>query len=309
MTEPNVEPNAEPNNPPATPPVEPQEPPAEPKQGTLNGGNPPAQEPGTMDWASVRDFFAGDDEKFAKQLGRYKTVGDAAEGWRNAIKGAQQKQQPLTLAENATDEQIAEFRTALGLPEEAKDYPVSYSEGFEANDIDKGILTSMQETLHKNSGDPRTAQMMVQWYEDNQAQIQQDRNAEMVKVRDETQQTLRNEYGADYDGNIAAVSELMKSQLGEDGLSEILEMRFEDGTFLQDHMPFVKMMVNLSTEYYGSTSVVSGDVETTMKSIDEQIEELRKLQFDDSEKYYSDETQQKMAALYEQKQKLEQRRG
>lgn len=298
-----------PNEPPATPPVESNTPPVEDKtKGTLGGDTPPPVEPGSMDWASVRDFFAGDDEKFAKQLSRYKTAEDAAEGWRNAIKGAQQKQQPLSLPENATDEQVSEFRTALGLPEEAKDYPVSYSEGFEANDIDKGILTSMQETLHKNAGDPRTAQMMVQWYEDNQAQLQQDRNAEMVKVRDETQQTLRNEYGADYDGNIAAVSELMKSQLGEDGLNDILEMRFEDGTFLQDNMPFVKMMVSLATEYYGSTSVIGGDVETTMKSVDEKIEELRKMQVEDSEKYYSDDVQQQMAALYEQKNKLEQRR-
>lgn len=299
-----------PNDLPATPPAEPNTPPAEDKgKGTLGGDPPPPAEPRALDWASVRDFFAGDDEKFGKQLSRYKTAQDAAEGWRNAIKGAQQKQQPLTLPENATDEQISEFRTALGLPEEAKDYPVSYSEGFEASDIDKGILDSMQETLHKNAGDPRTAQMMVQWYEDNQAQIQQDRNAEMVKTRDETQQTLRNEYGADYDGNIAAVSELMKTHLGDEGLDQILDMRFEDGTFLQDHMPFVKMMVNLATEYYGSTNVISGDVETTMKSVDEQIEELRKLQFDDSEKYYSDEVQQKMAALYEQKEKLEKRKG
>lgn len=296
------------SDPPATPPAEP---PATPPAGTMEPPAAPSSEPPaqatTPDIAAVRQALAGDDEKFAKQLGRYKTLDAMREGWQNAAKAAQTKSEPLKLADDANEEQKAEFRRALGLTDKAEEYPVAFREGYEVSDADKAALGTFKEAMHSSAGDPRTAAMAMDWYQDAVAQAQQDRDSAAAEKAKETQEALRVEYGGEYAGNIEAATGFMRTQLGEEGFNQVLETRFEDGTRLQDNPAFVKMMVNLAADYYGGTGIVTGDVETASKTVDEKLADLQALRTgsaEDQAKYFSDEVQQQVADLYKQKEKL-----
>lgn len=282
------------------------EPAAAPDTGTMSGDAPAASE-STLDLNAFRTALAGDDAGFAKQLDRYRTPADMGKAWRTAVQTAQQKQAPLALAADATDEQKAAYREAAGIPDTPDAYPINFREGFEAKEADTALLSDFKAKLHEAGGDPRTASVAMDWYQDVLAQSQQDRDARLAEVRKETQATLRAEYGNEYDGNISAASELMKVHLGEEGHKDMMDLRLEDGSMLQDKPEFVKMMAALGVDYYGSNGIINGDVETTAKSIDEKLTEFQKLQQDDPNKYYSDAVQAEVAAVYAQKAKLDAR--
>lgn len=285
-----------------TPPSPTLEPPAspEPKEASSDGTS--------LDIADLRAALAGEDEAFSKQLGRYKTVDDMRDGWKNTIQAAKSKSQPLRLADDATDEQKAEFRTVLGLGEKAEEYPVNFREDYEVTDADTEALGAFREAMHTGAADPRTAKLAMEWYQDATLQAKQDLDAAAAAKADEVQKLLRSEWGGEYEPNVAAAQSFMRAELGDEGFTEILETRFSDGTRLQDNVHFVKMMAKLAGDYYGGTGIITGDVETATKTLEQRLEDFGKMRSADPEKYYSAEVQEQVAELYAQRKRLAERR-
>ena len=261
-----------------------------------------------IELADLRQALAGGNESLLKQLGRYKTAESIGKAFWDNKTAAQQKQQPLSApGEDASEEQLATWREAVGIPEEAKDYPVAWREGYEPSDADNEILEGFKGFLHERNIDPKAAQASMDWYQDFAAEQQQARDGAMAQKSKETQTHFRGVYGAEYDGNMAAAMELVRTQLGEDGVQSVLTSRLEDGTRLQDQPWFVEMMVNLGTDYYGSNQIFTGDVETTAKTVDQKLEEYMKMRLEDEDKYFSPEIQEEVAKLKAQQQRLAER--
>lgn len=258
---------------------------------------------------TLREQLAGDDPKLLTHLGRYKSVDAISKAFREARNAAQNAGKPLTLGEKATPEDVKAFREAYGIPEDAAAYPGDFRQDFKPSDADKAILGDFKTAMHGKNVPPAAAAAALEWYQDFATAQQQELDGNMAKVAKETQSALRSEWGGEYDGNIGAVQELMTSHLGEDGFGEMMSMRMMDGSRLQDHPGFVKMMAQIATDYYGSNAIFNGDIETTSKTIDEKLADYRKMQTDEPEKYRSPAVQEAVAALYAQKEKLDARKG
>lgn len=254
--------------------------------------------------------MSGDDEGLKKSLGRYKTVEALRKGYHDARAAAKKAEnaKPLTLSDNPTDDELKAYREAVGIPEDPKEFPVAFSEEFKGSDEDGVILGSFQEYMHAKAGDPRTAKIAVEWFEDFQAEQHQAMNKRLNDVAKQTQNNLRNEWGGEYEGNLNAAQELMVTQLGQDGFEEMMNLRMIDGSRLQDHEAFVKMMAQVGSDYYGGNAIMTGDVETTSRTIQERLDELMALRKSDPDKYFSDDVQAKVQKLYAQKGKLEKRK-
>lgn len=255
-----------------------------------------------------REQLAGGDAGLLKQLERHKSIESISKSFKEARQAAKNVGKPLTLSEKATEDEIKAYREAMGIPEKWEDMPLKFREDFKASESDGAILDSVKEYVHAKNGDPRTAGIMVEWYQDFALAQQQQLNSNLAKVAKETQSTLRTEWGGEYDGNIGAAAELMTAQLGKDGFEDMMNLRLMDGSRLQDNLPFVKMMAQLGADYYGGNVIHTGDVETTSKTVEERINELLQLRATDSEKYFSDETQSKLTKLYAQRNKLQNRK-
>lgn len=258
---------------------------------------------------TLREQLSGGDEKLLNHLGRYKSVDAISKAFREARQAAQNAGKPITLGDKATPEEVKAYREAYGIPDDAAAYPGDFRADFKPSDADKAILGEFKTAMHAKNVPPQAAAAALEWYQDFAQAQQQELDGTLVRVAKETQQNLRSEWGGEYDGNIGAIQELMTSQLGKDGFNEMMGMRLMDGSRLQDHAPFVKMMAQISTDYYGSNAIFNGDIETTSKTIDEKLADYRKMQVDDPEKYRSNDVQEAVAALYAQKQKLEARKG
>ncbi|AXV17272.1 hypothetical protein CYG48_05015 [Neorhizobium sp. SOG26] len=257
----------------------------------------------------LREQLAGGDEKFLKHLERYKSVDAITKMVREARQAAQNAGKPIMLTDKSTPEEVKAFREAYGIPEDPAAYPGDFRQDFKASDADKAILGEFKQAMHSRHVPPAAAAAALEWYQDFATAQQQELDGNLVKVAKETQSSLRQEWGGEYDGNIGAINELMTSHLGKDGFEEMMSLRMTDGSRLQDHAPFVKMMAQIATDYYGSNAIFNGDIETTSKTLEEKIAETREVQTKDPEKYRSAQYQEYVAGLYAQKQKLDARKG
>lgn len=248
--------------------------------------------------------MAGGDENLLKSLERYKTVDSISKAFKEGRNAAKQVGKPLTLAEKASEEEIKAYRAAVGIPDEAKDYPVKFRDDFKASEHDGVLLDSFKEYLHSKSADPRAAGAALEWYQDFAVAQKQALDGKLSAVAKETQTALRTEWGGEYDGNISAASELMKSHLGEEGFDQMMGQRLMDGSRLQDNAAFVKMMAQIGSDYYGGNAIHTGDIETTSKTVQDRIDEMLQLRTTDSKKYFSDDVQSKLTKLYAQKERI-----
>lgn len=270
-----------------------------------DGGNDPGE------LQSFREKLAGGDEKLLKELQRYKSVESIGKAFRDNKKAASERRGPLRLADKATEDDVKAFREAMGIPDEAKDYPVNFREDFKASDADKEILGSFKEHMHGKSADPKAAEAALEWYQDFAQEQQQALDGNLAKVAKQTQAELRTEWGGEYDGNIGAIQEFMTAQLGQEGFGRMMGLRLMDGSRLQDDPAFVKMMAQVSTDYYGSNAIYNGDIETTSKTVQERIDGLLKLRAGNAkeqEEFFSDKTQAEITKLYAQRDKINARK-
>ncbi|MEN3146128.1 hypothetical protein ABCW43_02315 [Neorhizobium sp. IRAMC:178] len=258
---------------------------------------------------TFREMLAGGDEKFLKQLERYKSkeaiskaVREAAQVAKNAGKGVS----PLT--DKSTPEEIKAYREAVGIPDDPAAYPVSFRQDFEASEFDTEALSSFKEHMHGKHADPKTAAAAIDWFQDFAVAQRQELDGNMAKTAKATQAALRTEWGGEYDGNVSAAAQIMTTHLGEEGFENMMGLRLMDGSRLQDKPEFVKMMAQIGSDYYGGNAIITGDVETTSKTVEERINELMQLRASDSKKYFSDEVQGKLTKLYAQRTKLKARK-
>lgn len=279
--------------------------------GTITDANAgkeaPAADTGALQ--TLREQLSGGDEKLLNHLGRYKSVDAIGKAFREARQAAQNAGKPITLGDKATPEEVKAYREAYGIPEDAAAYPGDFRADFKPSDADKAILGDFKTAMHSKNVPPQAAAAALEWYQDFAQAQQQELDSNMVKVAKQTQSELRAEWGGEYDGNISATEELMKTHLGQENFENIVNRRFSDGSRLVDDPAFVKMMAQIATDYYGSNAIFNGDIETTSKTIDEKIADYRKMQIDDPEKYRSPAVQEAVAALYAQKEKLDARKG
>ena len=253
---------------------------------------------------SLREQLAGGDAAMMKQLERYRSTDEISKAFREGYKNAKNGGRQIELTDASTSEDIMAYREANGIPQDATEYPGAFRDGFEVTDADKAILSDFKAAMHERNVPPKMAAAALDWYQDFAAAQAQDLNAQLARVAGETQKTLRAEWGGDYDGQIGAAQELMKAHLGQDGFGEMMSLRLMDGSRLQDSLPFVKMMATIGADYYGSTAILTGDIEAAGKTLEAQKQELLALRVANPEKFKSDDVQGKLTKIYAQLDKV-----
>ncbi|WP_234903192.1 hypothetical protein [Agrobacterium vitis] len=259
----------------------------------------------------LRAMLAGGDEKFLKQLERFKTPESLARGLREAYNLAKESgkgKAPVRLGDKATPEEIKAFREAVGIPDDPEQYPVSYREEFKASERDNEILKDVKAYAVEKNIDPKATSAFVEWYEDLNVANQQRLDERLAQTAKATQNALTAEWGAEYKGNITGVQELLKTHLGDEGADQFYNLRLADGSRMQDNIGMVKMLASIASDYYGSNAIIVGDVEAAGQTTQQQIDDLLQLRVKDPDKYNSPDVQAKINALFARKSKLDGRK-
>lgn len=239
--------------PPAAPPASPPEPPAAPPASAAVVTPLPAGDPLTPPAPSADDWrteFAGEDPDTLRLLGRYTdkaAFGRAFKEQRDAIA----KRGPEVPGADATDEQLAAFARAAGIPEKAEDYKYKLPDGVTLGDDEKTMVGEVIAALHKRGGvaaHPDTIQAAVDLVLERQ-----DKQAALLietadRVKNATIGELKGEWKGDYARNMEFANQGARHFFG-DAASDIMDLRLLDGSALGAHPDVVRSLAKYGRMY------------------------------------------------------------
>lgn len=246
----------------------------------------PQPEPAPEDW---RKAFAGDNEKMAKWLGRYSTQKDAlAAGFeaQNTLRTTRSN----VLPENPTEEQIAEYREANGIPKDASGYDLQLSEGLVIGEDDKPIVDAFLSEMHKANAPQSMVTAALNAYYAQQEQQIADLQATDHNDRTNALNTLQAEWGPDFQSNRNALQSLV-NQVPEAVRESFQNSRLADGTAMMNSPEILMWLADLSRKTNPAATVVPNSNNPT-QAIGDEIAKIEKLMSSGSNEYWKDERMQ-----------------
>lgn len=175
-----------------------------------------------QNWLSAlpEDIRTSIPEEFSKDqtITKYKDLPEFLKGVKNmaAVVG---KKGIILPGENATPEEVEKFYEALGRPKTPAEYKFS-----ELKDLHPSIkptpesIKKFQDAAHKLGLPTKTADGLNQWYLGELSAMMKQQEAAKVQKAEAAETALRQEWGANYDAEIAAASKFVEAVGGADAL-------------------------------------------------------------------------------------------
>jgi hypothetical protein len=258
----------------------------------------------TFDW---RKEVAGEDADLAKQLERFTDPKAFATSWRDAQQRIRSGELLKPLPENATPEQVAQYRKDRGIPEKPEGYLEKLPDGLVIGENDKPIFESFVKGLHELNADPKLAHYAVQWYNDFQEQQEGKAAEDDAAHRTEVEDTLRPEWGSDYRANVNHI----KSFLGTlpDGVGDLIaNARDSEGRALLNSPKVLKALAKVARELNPVATIVPGTGGNQTEAVADEISKIEKFMRTNRAEYNKDtKMQARLRDLYSAREKLKTR--
>ncbi len=124
------------------------------------------------------------------------------------------------LAENATEEQKAMYRAAMGIPSKAEEYDIPVQEG------DSGELANAFRQFAFDAGMPKDmAKKTAEWWNGFIGNVQKASDEFKQREHDVGMENLKKRWGADYDKNAEIVKRAFTALKGTENLDDLLLMQ------------------------------------------------------------------------------------
>lgn len=258
---------------------------------------------GGPDW---RALLAGDDPKAVETLARFANPADVpktlAEQRAEITRLQQQAKASTRLADNATSEQVAEYRKAIGLPDIGKDakpddfmnaYKIEPPKGYDLTEAEKAQIGDYAKLAYEQGDSPREVKRAVDFFFKQQAAQQQVLNKVNVDFHRAEHNGLRDEYGSkEYDAQLAAATSWIDAQFkGEDGTvdeaakNNILNAQLPGGGRLGDSSFLFKIAAKMALGEGYSAQIEANTLESGGKSLGEQQREIENMRFSNKAGY------------------------
>lgn len=244
-----------------------------------------------------RELMAGDDEKALESLKRYSSPVESDRARREAQKRVSQGFQRPKLVENATAEQLAEYRKEIGVPEAADKYDVALGDGHVWGEADKPILDSFTKAAHESNVPNEYIKPILGWYDKLQqanAARQQEADAGFKK---ENLDVLAGEWGGTL-GMEARIADELWQGMGEDLYARFSKARDASGRLLFADAALIKWANRMQREINPAATVVPGSGTNSMQAMETEIAGLKKLMGDATSEYWKGPNAAKNQARY-----------
>jgi hypothetical protein len=251
--------------------------------------------------------MAGEDTKFLKQLQRYQNPAAVADALKNARSKIDElsraNMQTPKLADDATPEQVTEWRKANGIPDTPEGYQVDLGEGVTLQEYDKPAATEYMKAMHEANATPEMANaglraMLAIRDSENEALQEQD-NADTAAVVQE----LRDDWGPDYAANKNALQAII-NQLPEEVREPFMKARMGDDRALMNSAPVIKFLVDVSRKL-NPAATVTNDLVNPTRAVDQEISQIELWMNTQDPRYWkSEETQARYRELLDAKDAL-----
>jgi hypothetical protein len=255
------------------------------------------------DW---RDRIAGGDAAFRKQLDRYTDEAAFGKAHREATNRLRNSSTIAKPGENATEEELAAYRKANGVPEKADDYltNLTFTDGRVLGDADKPAFNEFARAMHAINAPQEFVNRAVQWELDRQEQLAAQTAEQDRKYREEQQDYLAEKWGADKRGNINIIAPLLEQagagSVNEEGslASLLLAGRLADGRQIGDDGRVIEFLSGLARRFNDIETLTEGS--EPARAGESRLAELANLREKDPDKYWSKEIQDEELRLIDQ---------
>jgi hypothetical protein len=272
----------------------------------LGGSDAPAPA-GSAAWPeNWREEWAGGDDKALKRLARFTDPKAVAKSYFELEKKLSSRPAIPTLPENATEEQVAEYRKAIGVPEDGK-YDNELGGGFVWSDYDKPILESFAEFAFKHnipaSEHKKSLAFIAEYQESERAR----RSALDAEVRQAAEESLREEWGPDYRRNVNATASLFAG-LDEETKEEFFTTPMKRGGVIGDNPKLVAFFSKIARELNPAATLVPSSGGDPSKGVEETIAAYEKRMGEDRDGWFKDaKAQEHYAQLLTAREKMRSR--
>lgn len=226
-----------------------------------------------------RDYLAGEDKDARKLLDRYKAPSELGKALREQSvlisKGAGKA---LVRPADDKPEELKVWREQQGIPAEPTGYTLPDAVVKRFTDADKPAMEMFTAGMHAHDMPPTALSAALDVYANMQEAIKAGDRERSIQ----TQDALRQEWGADFKTNVSAARNFAETAIP--GVNW-LEARLADGRRMGDVPEVVSALVDLAKLKFGDTAFVG---EAATKVTEARFDELRALQSDPKSAYYTD---------------------
>lgn len=269
---------------------------ADPAPAAPPAGDPP---PAAGDWPEDWRTKYSQDPAVLKRLERYASPKAAIDALFAAQTRISKGDLLPTLKENATPEDVAEYRTAHGIPLEATGYEINLPNGLVIGDADKPVVDEFLARAHAQNMHPSQVNDALGWYFDKQEQARVAQEARDTEHRMATEDELRAEFGPDYRLNVKLAHEILSSAPG-DLSDKLLGGRLADGKLIGNDPDVVRWLTKLSRELNPVATVVPGSGTNAVQAVESEMASMKKLMGDRNSEYWKGPLAAKHQARYKQ---------
>lgn len=230
----------------------------------------PAQMPWGEDWRKV---MAGTDEKLLQRLERFTDPKAMAQAIREQDLLISKGTLKAGLPENATPEQIVEFRKANNLPATPDEYEITLPEGMVLGEIDKPIVAAVKASAHAAFAPPAILQNIVTSY---YAEIEKENQAEIVRqraIKDATTAHLKGLWGNQFETMRNLIVNMMEGA-PEEVKDNLLYGETMDGTLICNHAPILEWLGQIALKINPLAVAFPGAGAAGIQNLEREIAEL-----------------------------------
>lgn len=248
---------------------------------TITGGGDeapqaePAKEPAKeFDW---RREMAGDDEKLYKQLERLSDLKSVGKSYGERGKRIAEGFKPPELPENATEEQVAEYRRLIGVPESPDAYQFNLPEGVVIGDADKPLWDLFLKEANALNMTQAEFDKVAPAYYKLEAAIAEQADADMKEKMRQYEADLKSDWGSDYSGNMNVNENFLVKSGGEDLKAALGEAMYN---------PLVAKFINEQARISGFADTMAYGTADAQAGIDNELASLQKMMGDYNSDYW-----------------------
>jgi hypothetical protein len=236
------------------------------------------------DW---RAQLAGDDARLRERLNRFASPADLARSYRALEQKFSSGEYRRDLPETATDEEKAAWRKEQGIPDKTDGYAVELPEGLVLGKDDQPVVDLFRQFAHERNYTPRQFNEALTWYYETQDALASQREDADAAHRQQSEDALRAEYGADFRRNMNVLG-TVRDSMPEDLAARLLAGRLADGTKIGNDPAFIRWMVSLGLELNPASTLVPATAANAGQSIASELESIARLRVENPEKYWKD---------------------
>ena len=202
-----------------------------------------------------------------------------------------------TLKENATEEDVANYRAAHGIPDAPTGYDLTLPNGLVIGEADKPFVDEFLAKAHEQNMHPKQVQEALGWYMDKQQTAYAEQHARDAEKKIACIDQLREEFGPNYKNEVKIAMGVLDAAPPE-VKDRFLNGRLSDGTMIGDDPSVIRWLNSISRELNPVATVVPGSGTNAVQAVEAELAGLRKMMGDTKSEYWKGPTAAKNQARY-----------